>query len=124
MLRLWIAAGAFVLATTPALADDDIMANTYGNTVVSIGGMAEVHTHYRADHTFDMTATAVMFNKTYQGSWALDGKGNLCRTFVGETPPGTANPLCTPIAAHKIGETWTASANGSTRTVTLKPGIQ
>ena len=123
MKRIVLAAAlAAGFATSAAAADPFAIA--YGNTVISTGGMAEVHTHYRADHTFDMTATAVMFNKTYQGSWALDGKGNLCRTFVGESPPNTANPLCTPIAAHKVGETWTATANGSTRTVTLKPGIE
>ncbi len=124
MLKIWIAAGALALAAAPALAGDDVMASSYGNTVISTGGIAEVHTHYRADHTFDMVATAPLYNKTFQGSWALDGKGNLCRTFVGDQPPGTPNPMCTPIAAHKVGETWTATANGSTRTVTLKSGIE
>jgi hypothetical protein len=63
-------------------------------------------------------------SKTFKGTWALDGKGNLCRTFDGDVPPNTANPLCTPVAAHKIGDTWAVDANGSTRTVTLKAGIQ
>jgi len=123
MRIFWIAAGALALAISPALADD-IMANTYGNTVISTGGIAEVHTHYHADHSFDMVASTMVFSKTFKGSWALDGKGNLCRTFEGEVPPNTANPLCTPIAAHKIGETWTVTANGATRTVTLKAGIE
>ncbi len=123
MLRILIAAGALAFAAVPALAADDIMANTYGNTVVSTGGIAEIHSHYRADHSFDMVASTLLFSKTFKGTWALDGKGNLCRTFVGEVPPNTANPLCTPIAPHKVGETWTLSANGATRTVTLKAGI-
>jgi hypothetical protein len=39
-------------------AADDMMAGFYGNTVVSVGGALESHTHYRADHTFDVTATS------------------------------------------------------------------
>ena len=53
-----------------------------------------------------------------------DGAQVICRTFDGAPPPGTPNPLCTPIAAHKLGDTWTMSANGHTRSVTLKPGVQ
>jgi hypothetical protein len=112
------------LSVTPALAGDDVMASTFGNTVVSTGGMSEVHTHYRADHSFDMVASMMGMSKTFKGTWSLDGKGHLCRTFEGEAPRNTANPLCLPIAAHKLGETWTVEANGETRTATLKPGIQ
>jgi opacity protein-like surface antigen len=124
MSKFLIAASVAALCATQALAGDDVMANTYGNTIVSTGGMSEVHTHYRADHSFDMVGSMMGMSKTFKGSWALDGKGNLCRTFDGETPPNTANPLCTPVAAHKMGDTWTMDANGSTRTITLKPGIQ
>jgi len=124
MTRLLIAASIAALCATPALAADDVMANTFGNTVVSTGGMSEVHTHYRADHSFDMVGSMMGMSRTFKGSWALDGKGNLCRTFDGETPPNATNPLCTPIAAHKIGETWTVTADGKTRTVTLKAGVQ
>ena len=124
MTRFLIAASIAALCVTPALAADDVMANTYGNTVVSTGGMSEVRSHYRADHSFDMVGSMMGMSKTFKGTWALDGKGNLCRTFDGETPPNTTNPLCTPVAAHKVGETWTVDANGSMRTVTLKAGIQ
>ena len=121
MRKFLIAASVAALCATPAFAGDEVMANTFGNTVVSTGGAAEVHTHYRADHSFDMAASMMGMSRTFKGTWALDGKGNLCRTFVGDAPP---NPLCTPIAAHKLGDTWTMDANGQTRTVTLKPGIQ
>lgn len=124
MNRFLIAASLTVLLAAPAFAGDDVMANTYGNTVVSTGGMAEVHTHYRADHSFDMVGSMMGMSQTFKGTWALNDKGELCRTFEGDAPPNTPNPLCTPIAAHKIGETWTIDANGQTRTVTLKAGIQ
>ncbi len=111
-------AAAFVLCSMPALAADDVMASFYGNTVISTGGMSEVHTHYRADHSFDMVGSMMGMSKNFKGSWALDGKGNLCRTFEGDLPPNTANPLCTPITAHKLGESWTVETNGQTRNVT------
>ena len=124
MSKFLIAASVAALCATQAFAGDDVMANTYGNTIVSTGGMSEVHTHYRADHSFDMVGSMMGMSKTFKGSWALDGKGNLCRTFDGEVPPNTTNPLCTPIAAHKIGETWTVTADGKTRTVTLVAGVK
>jgi hypothetical protein len=112
------------LGATPALAADDVMASYYGNTVISTGGASEAHSHYRPDRTFDMTGSMMGMSKSFKGTWALDGKGNLCRTFEGDLPPNTTNPLCTPIAAHKLGDTWTIDANGQTRTVTLKAGVQ
>ncbi len=124
MTKLLLTTAIAALCATPAFADDDVMANTYGNTVVSTGGATEVHTHYRADHSFDMVGSMMGMSQTFKGTWALDGKGNLCRTFAGGTPPNTANPLCTPIVAHTIGETWTVQTGGQTRSVTLKAGIQ
>jgi hypothetical protein len=54
-----------------------------------------------------------------KGTWALDDKGQLCRTY--ETPPpGVTNPLCTPWTAHKVGDTWTLGD----RSITLVQGIQ
>jgi hypothetical protein len=124
MPKFLLAASIAALCATPAFAGDDVMASTYGNTLVSTGGMSEVRSHYRADHSFDMVGSMMGMSKTFKGTWALDGKGNLCRTFDGEAPPNATNPMCTPVAAHKIGDTWTVEANGATRTVTLKAGIQ
>jgi hypothetical protein len=123
MHRIATTAALLLLCAGPALAADDVMANAYGNTVVSTGGPIESHTHYRADHTFDMTASAGGQTFSGKGTWAIDGTGQLCRTF--ETPPpGTPNPLCLPIAAHKVGDSWTVSFGGQTRTATLVAGIQ
>jgi hypothetical protein len=104
----------------PAAAADDVMAGYYGNTTVSTGGMAEVHTVYVADHTFVMKVPA--YGMQFKGTWAVNG-ATLCRTF--ETPPpGQQNPLCLPITAHKVGDTWTIGVGSETRTVTLVKGIQ
>jgi len=123
MRRIVFLASAFVFAAAPALAADDIMAGFYGNTVISSGGVLESHTHYRADHTFDVTATAMGQSFNGKGTWAIDDKGQLCRTY--ETPPPSMpNPLCIPAESHKVGDSWTITINGGTRNMSLKAGIQ
>ncbi len=124
MRKLLGAVSAAALSISPALAADDVMANLYGNTVVSTGGIAEVHTHYRPDHSFDMVASRMGMSRTFKGTWAMDAKGTLCRTFVGDAPPDTPNPLCVPFAPHKVGDSWTIDMNGSSRAVSLKAGIE
>jgi len=123
MSRFLIAASVAALCAAPALAADDVMAGFYGNTIVSTGGAAEIHTHYRADHSFDLVGSMMGMSRTYKGSWALDGKGDICRTFAGDAPPNAPNPLCTPIAPHQVGDRWTIQSNGNTRTLTLKAGV-
>ena len=124
MQKFLIAASALALCAVPAFAADDVMAGFYGNTAVVTGGMVESHTHYRADHTFDVTASAMGQNYVFKGTWAIDAKGQLCRTYADPAPPNSPNPLCTPIDPHKVGDSWTVTMNGNTRTVTLKSGVQ
>ncbi|MEI9995513.1 MAG: hypothetical protein WDM91_13030 [Rhizomicrobium sp.] len=124
MRKTLMAASLIALCAAPALAADDIMAGYYGNTVISTGGMAEVHTHYRADHSFDLVGSMMGMSRSYKGTWALDGKGDICRTFVGDVPSGTPNPLCTPVTAHKVGDSWTTTANGATRNLVMKAGVE
>ena len=124
MLRIWIAAGALGLAAAPAFAGDDIMTGYYGNTVISTGGMAEVHTHYKADHSFDVVGSMMGMSRSYKGTWEIKGD-QLCRTYVGDPPPGLpSNPFCTAWAAHKVGDSWTMSSNGQSRNLTIKAGIE
>jgi hypothetical protein len=124
MRRILLAVSALTLLAAPAVAADDMMAGFYGNTAIVTGGMVESHTHYRADHTFDVSATAMGMSYNFKGTWKIDDKGQLCRTYADPAPPNTPNPLCTPAEAHKVGDTWTVTANGNTRTVTLKAGIE
>jgi hypothetical protein len=116
-------AAAHVATLSTASAADDIMAGFYGNTVISSGGMLESRTHYRADHTFDVTATAMGQSFNDKGTWKIDDKGQLCRTYDAP-PPGMPNPLCIPSESHKVGDSWTVSVNGQTRNMMLKAGIQ
>ena len=123
MHRFLIAAAALALAASPALAGDEAMSGYFGNTVVATGGIAESHTHFKADHTFDITASAMGMDYVFKGTWELKGD-QLCRHYDDPTPPGLpSNPLCTPWAAHKVGDSWTAGMNGKTRALTLKAGI-
>ena len=124
MRKILIAAAALLLCAAPAVAADDVMAGFYGNTTISTGGMAEIHTQYKADHTFAFTASAMLIHLSGKGTWKIDSNGQLCRDI--ENPPaGVPNPSCGPIAAHRVGDTWTVTGkDGSVRTVTLKAGIQ
>jgi hypothetical protein len=118
-MRAFVLGAAALLATTSLAFADDIMAGYYGNTVIAKSAMSEIHMHYKADHTFDGTGSSMMGSMALKGTWTLDAKGQLCRTY--ETPPpGVINPLCTPWSAHKVGETWTMND----RTITLVAGIQ
>ena len=118
MRALVLGAAALLVSTSLAFADD-IMAGYYGNTIISKSAMGEVHSHYKADHTFDGTASGALGSMALKGTWAFDDKGQLCRTYD-TPPPGISNPFCTPWAAHKVGDSWTMSD----RSITLAPGIQ
>jgi hypothetical protein len=112
-------AAALVASTSVALAAGDVMD---GNTVISKGAMGESHVHYKADHTFDGTASSTLGSMDLKGTWKLDDKGQLCRTYE-TAPPGAPNPLCTPIEAHKAGDTWTMQMGTQSRTISLVSGI-
>jgi hypothetical protein len=120
MRPLLLAVSLVAMTAGAAFADDDPMAPFYGNTIITSGGMADLHSNYNADHTFVLNVPSV--HMSFKGTWKLDG-GNVCRTFD-TPPPGTPNPFCTPFSAHKVGDSWTVTMNGQTRSLTLVPGIQ
>ncbi len=122
-LILTVSAAALLISTA-AFAGDDIMANTYGNTVIGKSAMGESHTHYKADHTFDTNLSSMMGSMKANGTWAINDKGELCRTYASALPPGMPNPLCIPWTAHKVGDSWQATFNGRTSDVSLVAGIQ
>jgi hypothetical protein len=104
----------------PASAAADPMAGYYDNTVISTGGMAEVHIQYNVDHTFVMNVPA--FSLRFKGTWALNGS-NICFTYD-VTPPGVTNPDCGPFETHKVGDTWTEKADDGQRKLALVAGMQ
>jgi hypothetical protein len=67
----------------------------------------------------------MMGSVTLNGTWKIDDKGQLCRTY--DNPPPLLpipNPFCTQWAPHSVGDAWTIDINGQSRTVSLVKGIQ
>lgn len=117
-MRLLFTLAAFAIAAMPARAGDEALANYFGNTAVAKGGPADTYTHYNANHTFDLKVPA--YGVTFTGTWEIQGN-TVCRTFD-IPPPGISNPLCTPVEAHAVGDTWAAENAGQKLTVTLIKG--
>jgi hypothetical protein len=110
---------AFALATTVSMAADDVMATRYGNTTVSTDAKGvETKVYYSADHTFTFKSGT----QSGKGTWKIDG-GNICLTYE-VAIPGVPNPLCLPVTAHKVGDTWTTGEGDQKRTVKLVAGVQ
>lgn len=119
---LLAAACSIAACIAPTCAASDPMAGFYDNTIVSSGGAVRLRTHYHADHSFDFTGSIMLMRRNFKGRWALDGKGHLCRTYIGNVPPRTSNPDCTPFVPRKLGDSW--KSKDKKYTFTLKPGIQ
>ncbi len=115
MKKILIAAAALALSTSFAFADD-IMASRYGNTTITTDASGtQSKLYYNADGTF----TGKQAGQTFNGTWKLDGSGNICLNFA-QPIQGAPNPTCVPIAAHKVGDSW----SGGGRSMTLVQGIQ
>ena len=111
--RMLALAGAALFVSTGAWADD-LMANTYANTVLT------------KDHATGQSST-LLFNQdmsytgkttgangqpvSYSGTWSLkdDGK-TIC--LAPSVPAGTPNPptpSCSPLTSHNVGDSWTVT---------------
>jgi hypothetical protein len=125
MRALLLGAGVALASTSVAFAGDDIMANFYGNTVITKSANGESHTHYKKDSTIDADLSGPMGSISLAGTWKIDDKGQLCRTYTNVPAMlPIPNPFCTAWASHNVGDTWTITMNGQSRTVTLVKGIQ
>lgn len=125
MRALVFCAAAILVSSHAAIAADDPMASYYGNTVISKGSNGESHTHYKKGGTLDATLSGMMGSINLTGTWKLDDKGQLCRTYDNLPPMlQIPNPLCTAFTPHKVGDTWTITMGGQPRTVSLVAGIQ
>lgn len=123
-MRAVIMGSTMLLSTVAvAFAAGDIMANYYGNTVISKGANGEAHAHYKSDGTIDVTFSSMLGSMDTTGTWKLDDKGELCRTY-NNPPPGVSASFCSAWASHQIGDSWTMDINGQQRTITLVKGIQ
>ncbi len=112
-------AGAFVLFAGAAMADDDVMSNTYGNTVstqdMQSGAVSSLM--FNADGTYTGAANGA----SYSGKWTLQG-ANICLAPEGQ-PAGAPGANCSPVQKHAVGETWTVTTDkGMTYQVSLTAG--
>jgi hypothetical protein len=111
------AVAGLIAGPSLALAQDDVMASRFGNTIVTHTESGhEVHMYYKPDHTFTGKVVDVDFG--LKGTWAVSA-GTVCLTY-NPPPPTVTNPVCQPVVSHGVGDTWTVGKN----TVTLVKGIQ
>ena len=110
-----LGAALLVAASVPAIAGDEVLASRFGNTTITKDAQGnERRVYYKADHTF----TGKQGDASFSGTWKIDG-GTICLT-ADQPIQGVPNPICTPVADHKVGDTWTAGPF----TVSLVAGIQ
>jgi hypothetical protein len=118
-------AAGLALAATSASADD-LMASTYANTVKATDAKGVTSSFlFNADGTYTINATGPDGKPvTIPGKWTTkDGGATLC--LQPASPPNTPPPApsCSPLSAHKIGDTWTVVNDmKETFTVTLVAG--
>ena len=106
-------AGAFLLASTAAYADDP-MATTYGNTVTTKNAKtgATGTLLFNADGSYTANATGPDGKPlSYPGKWVTKDNGaTLCLTPT--LPPNTPNApgeSCSPLSVHQVGQHWTVT---------------
>jgi hypothetical protein len=118
---------ALLLAAGSAAMADDMMAGTYGNTVMTkshkTGGSATLY--FNQDMTYTVKAMDPQGKPVgYGGTWALkDGGNTLCLTP--QLPPNTpgAGTSCSPLSKHAPGDSWTTTNDmGETFDVSLSAG--
>ncbi|MFZ4606290.1 MAG: hypothetical protein ACOYM5_08535 [Caulobacter sp.] len=98
------AVAALALSAAAAFAGEEVMTSRFGNTTItSDASGASTKIYYEADHSF----TGVQGDQALAGTWALKGS-QVCLTFSSAPPPGYPNPICTPVAAHNVGDSWTS----------------
>ncbi len=124
-MRVFVPAlvGAFVLMTASAYADD-VMSNTYGNTVttkdMTSGAVSTLM--FNQDGTYSGAATgADGKSMSYSGKWTLEGS-NICLAPQG-APAAAPGANCSPVSKHAVGETWNVTTDkGMTYQVSLTAG--
>jgi hypothetical protein len=116
----------FVLASSAVYADD-LMANTYGNTVTT-----KSHKTGAAGTLLfnqDMTYTAKAMDAkgqpvSYGGAWMTkDGGNTICLTP--KLPPNSpgAGTSCSPLTRHNVGDSWSVTNDqGETFDVSISAG--
>jgi hypothetical protein len=118
-------AGAFMAVAATAHADD-VMANTYANTIHT-KNTANGQTGtllFNADGSFTGSVVGPDGKPIpYPGKWAVNG-GNICLTpMLPPNTPDAPGPSCSPVVSHNLGDSWTVTNDqGLTYEVSLSAG--
>jgi len=96
-IALMVAAEASDLAN----ANNDELAEFYGNTLITRDGGYVSHFYYKPDHTFSGKVPAYMFD--FQGTWQQMPDGTICRVF-NPPLPRVKNPDCGPLLVRHLGD--------------------
>ena len=120
MKKIMLAALAAIALTTSAFAGDEVMATRFGNTTkVTYPGNMVVKIWYSADHTF----TGESGGNAIAGTWKIDGD-KICVTTTTGSMPNMPATQCNPVAARKVGESWTLGEGAQQIKVELLAGKQ
>ena len=117
---------AFMFAASAASADD-LMANTYGNTVTTKSHKTGATSMLYFDQNMSYTAKG-MDSKgqpvTYPGAWSLSNGGSticLSPQIPNANPPPPTT--CSPLSKHNVGDHWSVTNDaGETFDVALSAG--
>jgi len=117
-------AGAFFAVMGGAAYADDVMSNTYGNTITTTDAKGnKAALLFNADGTYTTNATGPDGKPvSIPGHWTINGS-NICLTNA--APPGGAVPpaSCSPVSKHDVGSSWSVTNDqGATYNVTLTAG--
>ncbi len=107
-------AAVSTLAFGSAALANDLMQDTYGNTVTvaDVEGNVVVSYYFNEDGTFSVTG---MDGTTAEGTWTLEGT-TLCSVIVGQTN-------CTEIEDRDVGDSWVETDDdGNTATISIVAG--
>jgi hypothetical protein len=96
-----VATAVAVASPTVPTPKNDILANFYGNTLITVDNGIKTYFYYNADHTF--TGKVPQFYFVLKGTWSVNDKGEVCRIFD-PLPPMLTNPDCGPMLVSKVGE--------------------
>ncbi len=120
---LLLAAALLASCAPIASADDapgveDVLADFYGNTLMTKDDGIVSHFWYKADHTFNGSVPA--FSLVIKGTWSQNPDGTICRVF--DPPfPTMKNPDCGPMLVRKPGD---VADDGKGHKEKLVEGIQ
>lgn len=104
MKRILLASAVLALSAGVAFADN--LAGYYGNTVVATGPDGKVT---KSKVNADKTYSSVMADgTTTKGTWAWKDDKTACFTQTEPAPAAGQAPVCYPIDAHKVGDSWSA----------------